>query len=467
MRETEVAVVGAGPAGLSAALEASQAGAQVLLIDQYLRPGGQYFKQLPPGFEGNGRPDWGEDEEKGKALLREITSGKIDLLTDGVVFSIYADKTLAVARQDHFFRLRAQKLILATGAYERPVPFPGWTLPGVFSAGAMQTLVKIQRVLPGRRIMVAGSGPLLYSVASMLLDAGAEVIALVEAARLRTGWRQIPRLWRSWQPLLRGMEYLRHLRNADVPVLTGHTVLRAEGEEKVERAVVAEVDNDWWPLPGTEQSYGVDALCVSFGFLPSTELARLAGCDIVYEPDMGGFVPVHNEEMETSLPGVFVAGEVAGIGGAGIAMLQGRTAGIVAARQLGYSSDGAAEEQLRSVRRQLAGLEDFRKAMNEMFALRPGIWGLMEDDTIVCRCEEVTKAELRAAAKDSALTAREVKLRTWAGMGPCQGRYCSDVVLRIMAETKGVGIDQIPQPRVRPPVHTVPVSALAEELEKG
>jgi NADPH-dependent 2,4-dienoyl-CoA reductase/sulfur reductase-like enzyme/bacterioferritin-associated ferredoxin len=466
MREVEVAVVGAGPAGLSAAVEAARAGAQVVLMDQYLGPGGQYFKPLPPGFTGNGRPDWEEDEEKGKALLQGITSERIRVLTGTVVYSIEPDGILSLAREGHGLRLKPQKLILATGAYERPVPFPGWTLPGVFSAGAVQTLVKIQRVLPGRRIMVAGSGPLLYSVASMLLDAGAEVTALVEAARLRTSWRQIPRLWRNWQPLLRGLEYLKHLRDLEVPVLTAHTILRAEGKEKVDRAVVVEVDDNGQPLPDTGRNYDVDAVCVSFGFLPSIELVRLAGCEIIYQPERGGFVPVHNEQMETSLSGVFVAGEVAGIGGAGIAMVQGRIAGIAAARQLGYLSDGEAEEQIRSAHSELAGLERFRKAMNEMFALRPGIWNLMQDDTIVCRCEEVTKAEVRQSAQESALSAREVRLRTWAGMGPCQGRFCTDVVLRIMAETKGVEIDGIPQPRVRPPVHTVPVSILTEESDE-
>ncbi|MCZ7570859.1 MAG: NAD(P)/FAD-dependent oxidoreductase [Ardenticatenaceae bacterium] len=467
MQETDVAIVGAGPAGLAAAREASQAGAKVVLIDQYLRPGGQYFRQLPPGFTGNSRPDWGEDEEKGSLLLQGTTSERIELLTDTVAFSIYGDKTLALARQNHFFQLRAQKLILATGAYERPVPFPGWTLPGVLSAGAMQTLVKIQRVLPGRRIVVAGAGPLLYVVAAMLVDAGADVGAVVDAARLRRGWRQIPRLWRHWQPLLQGMEYLKQLRDAGVPVLTGHTILRAEGEEKVQRAVIVEVDNEWRPVPGTERSYDLDALCVSFGFLPSTELARLAGCNVVYRPDLGGFVPEHNQEMETSLAGVFVAGEVAGIGGAGIAMVQGRIAGIVAARQLGHINADAAEEQLASARKELAGLETFREAMNEMVGLRPAVWELMQDDTIVCRCQEVTKAELRDAARASTLSAREVKLRTWAGMGPCQGRFCGDVILRIMAEEKGVAIDQIPAPRVRPPVHTVPLAALAQELEES
>lgn len=464
MRRVEVAVVGAGPAGLSAALEAARAGAEVVLIDQYLRPGGQYFKQLPPGFEGNGRPDWGDDEAKGKALLQDVSSENVELLTDTTVFALYPEKTLALARQESFFRLQAEKLIFATGAYERPVPFPGWTLPGVFTAGAVQTLVKIQRVLPARRILVAGSGPMLYLVAATLVDAGADVVALAEAAQLRTGWRQIPRLWRNWQPLLRGMEYLKQLRDAGVPVLTGQTILRAEGDEQVERAVVVEVDDDWHPVAGTEQSHDVDAVCVSFGFLPSVELVRLAGCDMIYEPELGGFVPAHDEEMETSEPGVFVAGEVAGIGGAGIAMAQGQIAGIAAARQLGYADDEA-NGRLQAAHKELAGLEKFRAAMNDMFALRPGIWNLMENDTLVCRCEGVTQGELRDAAEESALTTREVKLRTWAGMGPCQGRFCEDVVLRIMAETKGVAIGEIPQPRTRPPVHTVPAPALTQESE--
>lgn len=464
MRTVEVAVVGAGPAGLSAALEAARTGAEVALIDQYLRPGGQYFKQLPPGFKGSGRPDWGDDEATGRMLLQYVRAENVELLTDTTVFALYPEKVLALAQKESFFRLKARKLILATGAYERPVPFPGWTLPGVFTAGGMQTFVKIQRVLPGRRILVAGSGPMLYLVAAMLVDAGADVVALAEAVQLRTGWRQIPRLWRNWQPLLRGMEYLKQLRDAGVPVLTGNTILRAAGDKQVEQAVTAEVDDDWRPVAGTEQTHDVDAVCVSFGFLPSIELARLARCDMTYDPGLGGFVPDHNEEMETSESGLFVAGEAAGIGGAGIAMAQGKIAGIAATRQLGYADRGV-NQRLQAAHKELAGLEKFRAAMHDMFALRPGTWDLMRDDTIVCRCQDVTHAELQDAARESALTVREVKLRTWAGMGPCQGRFCEDVVLRITAETKGVPVDEIPQPRTRPPVHTVPVPALAQEVE--
>lgn len=464
MREAEVVVVGAGPAGLSAAVAAAQAGAEVVLVDQSLRPGGQYFRQLPPGFQGNGRPDWGTDEEKGRALLDDLSRQKIEILADTVAYAMVADKTLSLAQQTSSFQLKGQRLILATGAYERPVPFPGWTLPGVFTAGALQTLVKIQRVLPGRRIMVAGSGPLLYVVAATLLDAGAELVALVEAAQVRSGWRQSPRLWRSWQPLLRGLEYLRQVRDAGAPVLFNHAVVRATGDEQVRQVTVMRVDDTWRPQPGSEQDFEVDALCVSYGFLPSAELARLAGCQVEYRPELHAYVPVHDGNMETSLPGVFVAGEVAGTGGAGIAMAQGQIAGIVAANQLGYAGEPGVARQLQAARKGLAGLERFRDAMNETFALRPGIWDLATEDTIICRCEEITKGEIRAATQEGSLSSREVKLRTWAGMGPCQGRFCTHAILQIMAEVTEVEVSEIPPPRVRPPVHTVPVLAMSDLL---
>lgn len=464
MREVQIAVVGAGPAGLAASAEASKAGARVLVIDQSPQPGGQYFKQLPPEYSGNGRPDWEGDESKGKALLQAIRSNSIEVLLDTTVLEVQPDKTLVLACEDHFFRVKPEKLILATGAFERPVPFPGWTLPGVFSAGALQALVKIQRVLPGRRILVAGSGPLLLLTASMLVDAGAEVCAVLEASRWTSGWRESPKLFRHLPALRSGLKYMINLNRAGVPILSRHTIVRAEGDQQVRQAVIARVDTDWKPIKGTEREYRVDAVCVSFGFLPSIELAQLAGCQLEYNSRLAAFSPTHDQYLESSVPGLFVAGEIAGIAGASVAMAQGAIAGLMAAKQLGFVRPSF-EARLVAAKAELARLNKFRQGLDSKYEMRPGIWTLMEDDTIVCRCNEVTAGQLRRAAEESALDEREVKLRTSAGMGPCQSRFCGDSIRQMISRVHGVRVDQIPLPRTRPPARPVPLAALLEETQ--
>mgnify|MGYP005843741403 CR=1 FL=1 len=466
MLQTDVAVVGAGPAGLAAAAAASSAGARVVLVDRYARPGGQYFIQPPSGCRASGRPDWGQNEDRGRQLLAAIENGNVTLLADTTVFASDQDQTLHLASPDRSLSLQPRKVVLATGAYERVIPFPGWTLPGVFTAGAMQSLVKTQRVLPARRVVVAGSGPLLYAVASTLVDAGAQVVALVEAGRWSDIFSHLPTLARNWSLSMTGARYLVHLRRAGVPMLMRHAVLRAGGDGQLERVTVGPLDHKWSPTAGAQRRFEADALCLNYGFLPSTDLPRMLGCEMQYRPALGGYVPVCNQAMETSVSGVFVAGEAAGIGGAAVAMVQGEIAGLAAARQLGLVPERKAEARLAKLRNQLARLSSFRDAMSQVFGLRPGILDLTADDTIVCRCEEVTKAEIRRAALESRPSLREVKYRAWSGMGPCQGRFCAEVVQRIVAEVHGVAVEQVELPRVRPPVGTVSVAALLTEEEE-
>jgi len=463
MRRTEIAVVGAGPAGLSAAVSAARAGARVTLIDRYTQPGGQYFRQFPLGFRAASGPGWGDDEAQGRKLLAGLQMKNLEVLCDTAVFDAKADGTLELATADHSFALQAEKLILATGASERVIPFPGWTLPGVFTAGGLQNLVKTQRILPGRRIAVAGSGPLLYAVAALLIDAGAEVVALVEAGQPAEAAKHWPSLFANRTLAFAGARYLSKLWRTGVPVLSRHAILQAEGKGQLERVAVGKLDAEWHPQARPPTYFEVDALGLNFGFLPSIELARLLGCQIVFRPPLGGYTVAHNARMETSRPGIFVAGEAAGIGGASIAMLQGEMAGLAAAQQLEYLSEAQAEQHLRVLGRRLARQERFRDAMNAVFGLRPGIYDLIRDDTIVCRCEEATRAAIIRAAMESTPSLREVKCRTWAGMGSCQGRFCAETIQHLTAEALGVSVADLSFPRVRPPLGTVPVAALLEE----
>jgi thioredoxin reductase len=238
--------------------------------------------------------------------------------------------------------LKAQKILLATGATENALAFPGWTLSGVMGAGAIQTLVNVQRVLPGRRVLMVGSGNVGLIVSYQLLQAGAEVAAIVEAAPRIGGY---------------GVHASKVRRNG-VPIFTSTTVREASGKERVEKAVLAKVDDKWQPIVGTEQEIAVDVICLACGLSPLSELAWMAGCEFAYLPQLGGHVPVHDANMETTAPGIYVAGDVAGIEEASTAIEEGRLAGIAIAEALAYVSAEEAKEKKEAVLNRMAELRE-------------------------------------------------------------------------------------------------------------
>lgn len=471
----ELAVIGAGPAGLEAALAAAETGVEVLLFDSYARPGGQYLKQLPVAFRETGRALHPEAQ----ALFDRLGhAAGIRHLADTVVWGIFpaemdGDWLLALSGPGGSRQVRAGAVILATGAYDRPVAFPGWTLPGVLTAGAAQTLLKNQRVLPGRRILVSGSGPLQLAVAAQLVRAGAEVAGLLEAAPLdwRRGLRHAPALWGQWARLAEGWDYWRTLRRAGVPLRFGWAVIEAQGEDQVQAAVIARLDDTGQPRPGTAQTLAVDTVITGYGFIPATQLSRQAGCQHVYRPEQGGYVPERDEWLQTSCPGLYSVGDGAGIGGAPLARLEGKIAGLAAAVRLGHLQQAAAEITKAGQQPALARERRFAGLLHDLFAPRPGLFNLAIENTIICRCEEVRLDGIRQAIQDGAVYANAVKGITRAGMGNCQGRICAELVARaIAAETTGPGdyaarLAAAGTFTARSPIFPLPLAELAEAAE--
>ena len=343
--KTEIAIVGAGAAGLMAAIEAKQAGAQVTVIDDNAKPGGQLFKQLHKFFGSKAHRAGVRGFRIGEQLLDETEESGVDVFLNAVCWGLFEGNRLALQREDRSELLQFEKLILATGAQENALVFPGWTLPGIMGAGAAQTVVNIHRVLPGKRVLMVGAGNVGLIVSYQLLQAGAEVVAVIEG---------LPRIGGY------GVHAAK-IRRAGVPILTKHTILRADGDECVESATIAGVDEDWQPIPGTEQILEVDTICLAVGLEPMSELAWMAGCEFAYIPSLGGHVPLHDDNMETTVPGIYVAGDIAGIEEASTAMEEGRLAGLAAAEALGYTSP---EAQRRK--------EEARRALGE---LRAGPFG--------------------------------------------------------------------------------------------
>lgn len=361
MISTEIAVVGAGPAGLSAAIECARAGAKVTLIDENAKPGGQLFKQIHKFFGSREHKAGIRGIKIGEQLLREAQELNIDVWLNAEVCGIYNGTDLWVVLNHSESRLvRAKAIIIATGATENAVSFDGWSLPGVMGAGAAQTMINLHRVLPGRRVLMIGSGNVGVIVSYQLLQAGAEVAAIVEAAPRLGGY---------------GVHTAK-VRRAGVPFFTGHTVKEARGSDHVESAVIVQLDENWKPIAGTEKEFAVDTICVAAGLTPLIELAMGAGCKSCFIPALGGHIPVHDDKMRTSIETIYIAGDIAGVEEASTAMEEGRLAGIHAAAALGHYSESRARQLSDKVWERLGTLrsgpfgEKRRGAKNEILAER-------------------------------------------------------------------------------------------------
>jgi NADPH-dependent 2,4-dienoyl-CoA reductase/sulfur reductase-like enzyme len=463
LKEAELLILGSGPAGLAAAIEATRAGARVAVLDENARPGGQIYRQLNSGFSVTDPDVLGHDYERGQELLAEFGSiaNRVEYLDDALVWDISSDRELAFLRREESQSLGYRTLIIAVGAYDRPIPFSGWTLPGVFTAGGAQRLVKTQRVLPGERILLAGTGPLQLALANQIADAGGKVEAIVEAGNIDK-WMSLARgAWGQWTLIADAWRYWSGIRRAGIPLWREHIIVEARGDGRVEEAVVARVDENWRPVPGTQRTLAVDAVCVGYGFVPSVELTRLAGCEHRYEARLGGWVPRRGEHMETSVANVYAAGDCAGVAGSFVAIEEGRIAGLAAARALGYLSVEDAARRMQPSRERLAGLLRLRQALDEISVPRPGLYELATDDTIVCRCEELTLGELKAALAEDVADLNEVKRMTRVGMGNCQGRMCGPALLEILAWHRGMSPADITYLSPRPPIRPVPMAAVA------
>jgi thioredoxin reductase len=483
VHEVDVAVVGAGPAGLAAALTLREHGASVLLVDEQARLGGQIYRQPPAGFE---VAHWleGKAYAPGRELL--AAAGGLEgvdwrsATTAWGVFGLQAgldSYALAGAPEQGLVLglsgpagveyIRPTRLLIAPGAYDLPVAFPGWTLPGVMAAGGVQAFVKSQKLLPGNRFVLAGGHPLLLVVADQLRAAGANVAA-VAFAQSRPGvgeaLRTLPRLGRHVVRLADAAGPAARLRRAGVPLLFSHVISRAEGTEQVERVTLAAVDDDWQPRAGRELTFACDTLAVGYGFVPSSELARQAGCAYRFDGPAGGFVVTCDASMRSSLEAVFVAGEIVGIAGANQAIEEGRLAAIGIVGDLGRLPGGAVSRLQHEARRRLDALAPFSAVVRERFAPRyDALARLADDDTIVCRCEEVTAGELRTSLGEYPHlgTADAVKLFTRTGMGPCQGRFCMLTVAHMVASAREIPVEVVGPYAARPPVKPVGIAALA------
>jgi len=430
-------VLGAGPAGIAAASAAIHARVPVVLVDLAERPGGQYHRREPVAFGADDASalhhDWRAFSADVMRLMRSprftfVASAGVwaaQRLPDGAV-------RLATDRPD-LPTLETEAIVLATGANERVVPFPGWDLPGVLTLGGAQALVKGQGVRPGHRVVVSGAGPLLLPVAATLARVGTGLVAVTEAGDLTTWLRGSPR-GLPIAKLKEGATYLATLARHRVRLQQRTAAIEARGDGRVEEVVLARLAPDWTPLPGTRRTVVADALVTSHGFVPDVGVAVALGCGLDVRDAVAPRVQVDGSQS-TDVPGVWAAGELTGIGGADVATHEGVVAGLAVATALGGQVDPRVLE--RAIARRRAD-EPFLSALGRVLSIGDGWVSWLTPTTIVCRCEEVTLATVDAAITDrGACDLRSVKLTTRCGMGRCQARMCAPTVAALLTVRTG------------------------------
>lgn len=459
MTETfDVCVIGAGPAGLATAATLRQLGVGAVVLDERPTPGGNVYRGGVDGAFTHSTA-LGGDYKDGTARLRATLANGLDVRSASSVTRIDGD-LVTFERNGHIQRLRARHLVLATGAIERPMPFPGWTLPGVMGVGAAQLLLKQSGLVPDGRYVLCGNGPLLLLLAKQLIDLGVPPAAILETGTgspIRSGLTHLPALLGHAGPTAKGIGFLAAIRRAGVPVHRGVTAIVAEGDTQV-RAVR-------FTAAGRTETLSVDLILCHEGVIPNVQISLALDCRHVWDEAQASFRPVGDAWGETSRKHTFVVGDCAGILGAAAAPLSARLAALRIAAGLGKLDDASLEAGAREALHRIVSERRFRRFLDATYRPVLSIEAPIADDVVVCRCERVAAADVRAAVRDGAQGPAQAKVFTRCGMGLCQGRICGAAVTRIIAEETGRTRDEVGSYHPRFPLKPVVLAELAEAPE--
>ena len=449
--EPDVLVVGGGAGGLAAAIAARRAGAQVSVLDEMPTLGGQYYKQAVVGASLDGQ------QAEGAALLAELRSSRAEILAGAEVWGAFEGLLFLAEADGAPLIARPRTAIVATGACERPSIVPGWTLPGVMTTGAAQSMWRRYRTLPGRRVAVCGSGPLNLQVALELAAGGAEVALVAEAAPtpLARPFEALRMAAAGPSLTWKGIAMLHGLRRRRIPLRYGTRLRRIDAADGALAATFRH-------RSGREQRVVVDTVCMNVGFEPQNEILRLLGARMRYDPAFGHLRCERSETLETTVPGLFAVGDCAGLGGAPAARAEGRIAGrAAAAAAAGRGDTGVGGPDRRELRRH----RRFQRRLFSLHDVTPRPLPLSHDETVVCRCEEVTLARLKRGLDENPGHAGDLKRSTRLGMGRCQGRYCGPPAVRLLAGMTGAPLTDESHFAPRVPIKPVRVATILATWE--
>ena len=437
IKKVDLVVLGAGPAGVAAANVASKEGAEVVIIDENSSAGGQIYRAPPNEFQPQNsfKSDEFREGEKQRNILE---NSNLTALFKHRVWSVSSDLVVSTVGPNGLSSWHARSLIIANGALERIIPFPGWTIPGVIGLAASTILLKSQYVLPGQSTVVAGCGPLLIAVANGIIKSGGKVSAIIDLNSKSDWIKAFPRLLSRPDQLFKGMSWFANIMKAGIKLYGGHAVTNTKQVDNVLRISIAPINSAGSILDSKNQKIVEgDCLAIGHGLFPSTEITRLLKAKHIYDPLKGGWVPLIDDDFRSSIPGVYIAGDATGISGAFSAVQKGRIAGMAAVRDLNVMSSQKYKAKIKSELIILKKNENFGKAAVRLMKFRPELIQTITSETIVCRCEDVFRSEIDEAIESGARDLNQLKAWTRCGMGPCQGRTCSEAIEAILASKVG------------------------------
>ena len=449
MADTAIVVIGAGPAGVRAAATLARAGQRPVLIDENLRIGGQIYRQPPPGAERAPGALYGFEAVKAVSIHRALHGLDIDYRPETLVWNAH-EKMLNLTGPRGAERLEFDRMILATGATDRSIPFPGWTLPGVFSLGGAQIALKAQGCAIGRRVVFAGTGPLLPLVAYQYAKAGAQVAAVLDTSSFATKLKASPGLLTLPKLFAKGLYYLAQLKRRGIPVIEGVEAFAVEGAEAPDAVI--------WRRGGKRGRIECDAVGAGFGLRSETQLADLLGCTFAFDALTRQWLPTKDAQGRASLPYLYLAGDGAGIAGADAAELAGERAAWTMLGDLGKTVDGA---RIAVLDRGLARIARFRRAIEAAYPFPHHLHDAIPDTLVVCRCEGVTAGHLRFQVEQrEAGEMNRLKAFSRLGMGRCQGRMCASAGAELLSHWRDADIGEVGRLRGQAPVKPLPIAVM-------
>ncbi len=451
----ELAIFGGGAAGLAAAVTAAEQGIDVALFDEQPAIGGQIYRSIESVPKQRGQ-QLGKDYLHGEKLAEAFRKSKVDYFPNTQLWSLNQRREFSLVCDNRAETLTADQVIVANGAMERPVPFPGWTLPGVMNAGAGQILFKSAGVVPSDGVVLAGSGPLLLLLASQYIEAGVEVKALLDTTPQKNHLEALPEFPRALLAasyLFKGMLLQQDLKRAGVPLLHGVSDLQALGEDRLQTVA--------FKHKGKMKTLDTDLLLTHFGVIPHIWLTQAAGCKHFWDEKQVCWRPAHDDWGRSSIDGILIAGDGGGINGARAAEHSGRVTAMQAIHALGQIDVHQRNRQAAKDKKAMQRERHIRPFLEAWFKIPRKLLATADDDTVVCRCEEVTAGEIRQTIRNGHADSNQVKFLTRCGMGPCQGRQCSNAVAHIVAAESGCSIQKAGLYRGRPPVTPLTLGQLA------
>ncbi|MDM8553961.1 FAD-dependent oxidoreductase [Desulfococcaceae bacterium HSG7] len=453
----DVVIIGAGPSGIGAATVLAEYSLKILLIDENNQIGGQIWRK--PAYQPVSRF---RDSQLPWPQMELSVGNNLHITTPSCVLGVFPDKHLLLSTSDQGVReIKTRRIIFATGAREKVLPFKGWTLPGVMTLGAAQILLKQYGVLASSEILIAGAGPLAYLLSSQIIGAGGKVTTVLDRSSPVTMLNAVWVMAGQLPKIGEGLLALGRLIKKKVSVKHRMQVVEVKGKDRLQEVIAVRIAPDGTTVDGSQQRYETQMLACGNGFVPNIELPQLAGCDLTYAVDKGGWIVKVDRSMETSVSGVFAAGEITGIAGGDKSLIEGRLAALSILNQFGKLNSKKYRIRQAALLNKRKHCQRFGAFLNRQWAIHPHEWAGIDDATIICRCEDITMGTIRGWIKKGIKSAPDLKRATRCGMGICQGRTCAPLIYEILAACSVAG-KQEPHPlSVRTPVKPIPLGDLA------